>query len=152
MEDSDKDERIAGIQASMRDYLDRGVLASSGEGFILVERSTPFENEPRKGLMIAVDLERYEYGKGSASLVRPTEGTIVERLPPRMRIRRGAPLELPHIMLLIDDPNRTVIEPLYDARDSLSTVYDFELRPGSGHVRGWQVQGRGGPVPGRRTR
>ncbi len=141
LEDPDKDERIQRIQAAMRDYLDRGVLESAGEGFLLVERRTPFEGEPRKGLVIAVDLERYEYGKGSSSLIRPTEGTIVERLPPRMKIRRGAPLELPHIMLLIDDPDRTVIEPLYAARESLAKVYDFELMTGSGHVRGWQVAG-----------
>ncbi len=141
LEDADKDQRILNIQASMRGYLDRGVLASAGEGFILVERRTPFESEPRKGLMISVDLEKYEYGKGSASLIRPTEGTIVERLPPRMKIRRGAPLELPHIMLLIDDPERTVIEPLYAARANLKPVYDFELMTGSGHVRGWQVRG-----------
>ncbi len=141
LEDSDKDERILRIQAAMRDYLDCGVLESAGEGFILVERRTPFEAEPRKGLAIAVDLEKYEYGKGSASLIRPTEGTIVERLPPRMKIRRGAPLELPHIMLLIDDPGRTVIEPLYEARETLKPIYDFELMTGSGHVRGWQVRG-----------
>lgn len=140
LEDSDKDERILRIQASMADYLRRGVLASAGRGFILVERRTPFESEPRKGLVLAVDLERYDYGKGSASLIRPTEGTIVERLPPRMRIRRGAPLEVPHIMLLVDDPNRTVIEPLYAARDSLPPVYDFELMAESGGVRGWQVR------------
>lgn len=141
LEDPDKDQRILHIQAAMRDYLDRGVLASAGGGFLLVERRTPFEGEPRKGLVIAVDLERYEYGKGSSSLIRPTEGTIVERLPPRMKIRRGAPLELPHIMLLIDDPGRTVIEPLYAARESLAKIYDFELMTGSGHVRGWQVAG-----------
>ena len=146
LEDPDKDERILRIQAAMRDYLDRGVLESAGEGFILVERRTPFESEPRKGLVISVDLEKYEYGKGSASLIRPTEGTIVERLPPRMKIRRGAPLELPHIMLLIDDPERTVIEPLYTARETMKPLYDFELMTGSGHVRGWQV--RGGEVLG----
>ena len=141
LEDPDKDERILSIQTAMRDYLDRGVLSNAGEGFILVERRTPYEAEPRKGLVIAVDLEKYEYGKGSASLIRPTEGTIVERLPPRMMIRRGAPLELPHIMLLIDDPDRTIIEPLYKTRDTLPLMYDFELMTGSGHVRGWQVQG-----------
>jgi len=140
LEDADKDERILRIQSFMRDYLTQGVLKNAGQGFILVERLTPFEKEPRKGLMIAVDLERYEYGKGSISVIRPTEGTIVERLPPRMRIRRGAPLELPHIMLLIDDPGHTVIEPLYEARDSLPSVYDFDLMADSGHVRGWQVR------------
>jgi len=83
---------------------------------MLVERYTPYEQKPRIGLVVALDLEKYEYGQGSKSLVRPTEGTIVERLPPRIAIRKGAPLELPHIMVLLDDPNRSVIEPLYEKR------------------------------------
>lgn len=141
LEDADKDERVERIQASMRDYLARGLLEPKGPGFVLVERSTPYEKESRIGLMIAVDLERYQYGQHSQSLIRPTEGTIVERLPPRMRIRRNAALELPHIMLLVDDPARSVIEPLYAARDRLPRLYDFELMLGSGRVRGWQVKG-----------
>jgi hypothetical protein len=139
LEDADKAARVGRIQAMMKDYLARGVVRNTGAGFILVERRTPYEKEPRVGLMMAVDLEAYRYGKDSKSLIRPTEGTIVERLPPRMEIRRGAPLELPHIMLLIDDPERTVIEPLYSARERLPKAYDFELMLGSGHVRGWKV-------------
>ncbi len=140
LEDADKAERVGRIQAAMRDYLARGVLESKGPGFVLVERATPYEKEPRKGLMMAVDLEKYRYGKDSKSLIRPTEGTIVERLPPRMQIRRGAPVELPHIMLLVDDPKRTIIEPLYAARERLPKLYDFELMLGSGRVRGWHVK------------
>jgi hypothetical protein len=139
LEDEDETERIDRIQATMRDYLARGVLESRGAGFVLVERKTPFEKEPRKGLVIAVDLEKYMYGRDSKSPIRPTEGTIVERLPPRMRIRRGAPLELPHIMLLIDDPGRSVIEPIYARREGLPRLYDFELMMGSGRARGWRV-------------
>jgi hypothetical protein len=139
LEDADKADRISRIQSTMRDYLARGVLESKGEGFILVERYTPYERKPRVGLMIAVDLEKYQYGKDSKSMIRPTEGTIVERLPPRMQIRRGAPLELPHIMLLVDDPKRSLIEPLYDRRSALPKLYDFELMLGSGRVRGWHV-------------
>ena len=116
LEDADKNERIARIQATMNEYDSKGYLESAGEGFILVERSTPYEKKPRIGLVIAVDLEKYRYGKDSRSLIRPTEGTIVERLPPRMAIRRGASLELPHIMVLMDDPSRLVIEPLYERR------------------------------------
>ena len=141
LEDADKKERVGRIQAAMKDYLSRGVLESKGEGFVLVERYTPYEKEARKGLMLAVDLEKYQYGKEPKSLIRPTEGTIVERLPPRMEIRRGAPLELPHIMLLLDDPERSVIEPLYAARSQFSKLYDFDLMLGSGRVRGWQVKG-----------
>lgn len=139
LEDSNKAERIAAIRASMQDYLDRGYFSELSEGFMLVERHTPYEAKPRVGLMIAVDLERYRYGKDSKSLIRPTEGTIVERLPPRMEIRRGAALELPHIMLLVDDPEKTVIEPLYEQRYYLPKVYDFDLMEHSGHVRGWHV-------------
>ncbi|HUW40210.1 MAG TPA: DUF1015 domain-containing protein [Rectinemataceae bacterium] len=140
LEDSDKADRISRIQSTMRDYLSRRVLESKGEGFVLVERYTPYERKPRVGLMAAVDLEKYEYGKASKSMIRPTEGTIVERLPPRMQIRRGAPLELPHIMLLVDDPKRSLIEPLYESRAELPKLYDFELMLGSGRVRGWQVK------------
>ncbi|MDA8426678.1 MAG: DUF1015 domain-containing protein [Treponema sp.] len=140
LEDADKADRISRIQSTMHDYLARGVLESRGEGFILVERYTPYERKPRVGLVVAVDLEKYEYGRASRSLIRPTEGTIVERLPPRMQIRRGAPLELPHIMLLVDDPKRSLIEPLYDHRSTLPKLYDFELMLGSGRVRGWQVK------------
>lgn len=140
LEDGDKDTRIAAIQRTMRDYLERGILAPKGQGCMLVERTTPFEEKPRLGLVLAVDLERYQYGKDSKSLIRPTEGTIVERLPPRMAIRRGAPLELPHIMILIDDPRRTVIEPLYQRRQYFERVYDFDLLKNSGHARGWFIK------------
>lgn len=140
LEDADKKERVGRIQSAMKDYLASGLLASRGSGFVLVERFTPYEKEPRKGLIMAVDLEKYQYGKDSRSLIRPTEGTIVERLPPRMEIRRGAPVELPHIMLLVDDPARSVIEPLYARRERLPKLYDFDLMLGSGRIRGWHVK------------
>lgn len=141
LEDADKDERIASIRAAMGACLSEGVLESKGRAFVLVERRTPYESEPRVGLVMAVDLEAYRYGRDSDSLIRPTEGTIVERLPPRMKIRRGAPLELPHIMLLVDDPARSVIEPLHERRQYLPKAYDFELMAGSGHLKGWLVSG-----------
>jgi hypothetical protein len=139
LEDPDAEERIARIQERMRDYLERGVLSSAGEGLVLVERFTPYEKKPRVGLVLAVDLEAYRYDALSPSLIRPTEGTIASRLPPRMRIRRGAGLELPHIMLLVDDPERSVIEPIYESRERLHKLYDFDLMLGSGRVRGWRV-------------
>lgn len=142
LEDPDSEARIAGIQASMRDYLARGLLRSAGTGLVLVERFTPFQEKPRVGLVLAVDLEAYRYGADSKSLIRPTEGTIVERLPPRMRIRRGAALELPHFLLLLDDPKRSAIEPIYAERGKLPKLYDFELMLGSGRVRGWKVSDR----------
>jgi hypothetical protein len=140
LEDSDAEARIGRIQERMRDYLRGGVVASAGACFVLVERFTPGSAKPRVGLVLAVDLEAYRYGADSKSLVRPTEGTIVERLPPRMRIRRGAELELPHIMLLVDDARRAAIEPIYAARARLPKLYDFELMMGSGTVRGWKVE------------
>jgi hypothetical protein len=134
----DDSSRIQSIQAAMRDYVERGVLVSR-RGLILVERSTQGPHGPhtRRGLMACIDLEHYDYTKGSTSLVRATEGTILERLPPRIRIREGAPLELPHVMLLIDDPGRTVIEPLAADTSSREKVYDTDLMQEGGHIRGY---------------
>jgi len=129
-------ERIQQIQQTMRDYLAAGILEPR-EGFIYVERTVA--GKTRKGLMMALDLERYDYTKGSPSLIRATEGTIVERLPPRMKIRTGAPLELPHILVLIDDPQRTVLEPVGAAKASLEKLYDFDLMLDSGHLTGYAV-------------
>jgi len=129
-------ERIQHIQSSMRAYLDEGILLPR-EGLIYVERSVA--GKTRKGIVLCLDLEKYDYTKGSTSLIRATEGTIVERLPPRMKIRQGAALELPHILVLIDDPMRTVIEPLARAKSDLESLYDFELMLGSGHLRGYGV-------------
>ncbi|HQK33149.1 MAG TPA: DUF1015 domain-containing protein [Spirochaetia bacterium] len=139
LEAGDKPQRIATIQKAMHDYLGEGIVQNIGKGFILVERYTPFEKHPRKGLIFAVDLEAYQFGKQVTSMVRPTEGTILERLPPRMEIRRGAPLELPHIMLLIDDPCRTVIEPLYARMSDFKTLYDFDLMQKAGHIKGVHI-------------
>lgn len=129
-------ERIQRIQQTMRDYLAQGLLENREE-FIYVERRVA--GKTRKGLMMALDLERYDYTKGSTSLIRATEGTIVERLPPRMKIRTGAPLELPHILVLIDDPQRTVIEPLAAVKARLPKRYDFDLMLESGHLTGYAV-------------
>jgi len=129
-------ERIQQIQSNMQDYLEKGMLQPF-EGPIYVERSV--DGKMRKGIMLCLDLEHYDFSKGSTSLIRATEGTIVERLPPRMKIRQGAALELPHILVLIDDPRRTVIEPLAAAKKDLEQLYDFELMLGSGHLRGYAV-------------
>jgi len=128
--------RIQGIQAAMRDYLEKGILQPR-EGLVYVERTVG--GKTRKGILLCLDLERYDYTKGAVSLIRATEGTIVERLPPRMKIRQGAVLELPHILVLIDDPQGTVIEPLGKVKDKLEKLYDFELMLGSGHLAGYAV-------------
>jgi len=104
-----------------------------------VERTT--ETGVRLGLMACLDLEEYDYAVGSQSMIRATEGTVIERVPPRVKIRRGAPLELPHVLMLLDDPGLQAIEPLYEKRDALEKLYDFELMLGGGHLRGWKVCG-----------
>jgi hypothetical protein len=131
-----KDERIQKIQSTMRTYLSDGSLEPV-EGILYVERRV--QGGMRRGLLLALDLERYDYNKGSASLIRATEGTIVDRLPPRMRIREGAALELPHILVLIDDPERTVIEPIAGGKPALHQEYDFDLMLGSGHLTGFTL-------------
>jgi hypothetical protein len=129
-------ERTASIRRAMQDYLERGLFVEH-DGLILVERQVG--GKTRHGIMLALDLEEYDYRRGSTSLIRATEGTILERIPPRVRIRSGAPLELPHILVLIDDPERTVIEPLASARRGHRVLYDFDLMLGSGHLTGYAV-------------
>ncbi len=129
-------ERIQSIQATMRKYLDAGILQPR-QGLIYVERTVG--GKTRKGIILCLDLESYDFTKGSTSLIRATEGTIIERLPPRMKIRTGATLELPHILVLIDDPERTVIEPVQAVKNKLQKLYDFELMLDSGHLVGYAI-------------
>ena len=131
---TDAQARIAGIQQAMRRYLDDGLFVEH-DGTLLVERTVG--GRTRRGLMLELDLEHYDFSETSSSLIRPTEGTMVARLAPRIAVRRGAPLELPHILVLIDDPQRTVIEPLASERDALARRYDTELMLGGGRVAGY---------------
>ncbi len=135
----DEADRIANIRQHMREYLAKGVLTTLPQGFVLVRRSAA--GNTRNGLVLALDLECYDYNKGSTTLIRATEGTIVSRIPPRLRIREGAPVELPHILVLIDDPNRTVIEPLMEKSAALEQLYDTDLMLDGGHITGWLVDG-----------
>lgn len=130
------EERIKNIQSTMRKYMDEGVLQPH-DGIVFVERTV--DGKTRKGIILALDLEAYDYNKGSSSLIRATEGTIVDRLPPRIKIRQGATVELPHILVLIDDPDRTVIEPVSAAKSKLEKLYDFDLMLDSGHLTGYAV-------------
>ena len=130
-------ERIASIKASMRAYLDEGILEEKPQGFVLVTRTV--EGNTRTGLVMALDLEAYDYQKGSTTPIRATEGTIVSRIPPRLKIREGAPIELPHILVLIDDPDRTVIEPLTLKKAKLHKLYDTDLMLDGGHITGHLV-------------
>ncbi|MBL8361057.1 MAG: DUF1015 domain-containing protein [Rubrivivax sp.] len=128
------EERIARIQAAMRRYRAERLLVEH-DGTVLVERTLP-DARVRRGLMLELDLEHYDYSPASTSLIRPTEGTMVERLAPRIEVRRDAELELPHILVLIDDPQHTVIEPVASARTGLRPLYDTELMQHGGRVSG----------------
>lgn len=125
-------EKTAAIRQTMDKYMKDGTLRKLAPGCMLVKRTA--EGRSRLGLVIATDLESYDFSKGSHSLTRATEGTVVERIPPRLRIRAGAPLELPHIMILIDDPDKSVIEPLVNAPQE--EIYDTDLMMNGGHITG----------------
>lgn len=133
----DEAERITKINATMDKYVLDGTLEDKGEGFVLTRRSVA--GNVRTGIVMALDLECYDYNKGATTLIRATEGTIVERIPPRLRIRENAPLEMPHILVLIDDPEKTVIEPTLAKYASKEKLYDFELMQKGGHIEGWFV-------------
>ena len=132
---SESDTRVPLINGAMQHYLD-GILKGYPHAMIALER-TQSDGSVRRGILGAVDLECYDYRRGSDSLIRATEGTVLERIPPRVAIRRDAPVELPHVMLLIDDPKRTVIEPTLAACTSAAPLYDFDLMLDGGHVRGY---------------
>ncbi len=129
-------DHVSQINSTMADYLRNGYFRSV-QGFIYVERS--FSSRVRQGLIAALDLDQYDFHKESHSLIRATEGTIIERLPPRIKIRENAYLETPHTLVLIDDPLFTVIEPLSNKVKSFSKLYDFELMMGGGHLKGFLV-------------
>lgn len=134
----DENRRVQSIHKTMNTYIEDGTLQSVGKGFVLVKRGIHKEYQ-RNGLVVEIDLEAYDYKKGVASLIRPTEMTVEERIPPRLRVRQDATMELPHIMLLIDDPDMSIIEPLIAKADSYKTLYDTELMQGGGHIKGWLI-------------
>lgn len=125
------------INENMRNYLSN-VFIEHKNTMIYLER-TQADGRVRRGLVGCVDLEEYDYQKGSETLIRATEGTVLERIPPRVAIRRGAMVEMPHIMILIDNPKRTVIDPIAAKTDELAVAYDFDLMAGGGHVKGYFV-------------
>ncbi len=130
---SQAEKRIPRINETMKHYLS-DILISHKDSMIFVER-TQSDGSVRRGVVLAVDLEQYDYTKGACSLIRATEATVVERIPPRVAIRRGADIELPHVMLLIDDPQKTVIEPLMHTCEG-ELAYDTDLMLGGGHIKG----------------
>ncbi len=138
LERADVEERITRMEETMARYLAQGLFAEFPHSYLLTERIQR-DGRARYGVIGNVDLEAYDYRAGSCSPVRATEGTVLSRIPPRVRVRKDAPLELPHIMLLLDDPERRAIEMLVELRHGFRPIYDFELMEGGGHLRGWLV-------------
>jgi uncharacterized protein (DUF1015 family) len=134
----DNTERINKINQNMADYLENGVFEEIKNTFVYLEREVT-GGKIRKGVVGLIDLDDYSYQKGSKALIRATEATVLERIPPRVAIRKDAKLEMPHVMLLIDDPNLSVIEPLENKIGDFTKLYDFDLMQNSGHIKGYSV-------------
>ena len=131
---------VRAINGAMEQYLQDGVFALYADSYVYIER-TLADGSIRPGLLGVVDLEGYDYHTGSVSPIRATEKTVLERIPPRQRVRKDAAVELPHVLMLCDDDEKTLIEPLAAMRDSLPLLYDFDLMEQGGHIRGWLVRG-----------
>lgn len=138
LEGKDVDQRIANINAEMDRLENEGFFKVLKDSLIYMER-TQANGKVRKGLIGMVDLEDYSYEKGSQTLIRATEGTVLERIPPRVKVRENASLELPHIMLLIDDEKKEIIEGLTSKVAEDDVVYDFDLMQNGGHIKGYKV-------------
>jgi len=137
---SEEENRIQSTQSTMTGYLQSGLFGQTHD-FIYVLRSSG--GHTRRGLMVCLDLEHYDFNKGAQTLIRATEGTILDRLPPRIRIREKAALECPHILVLFDDPEDTVFSPIDANIEAYRTAYDFELMLGSGHLKGLVLDDEG---------
>ena len=138
LDEADKEAERAKINGTMRSYLNDGTLVEKDPGFVYVERSTPFVKK-RKGLVAALDLEMYDFHKGTISPIRPTEATVLDRLPPRISVRREAVLDLPHILVLFDDPEDSVFSLLEEKKEFFPSLYDFDLMKSGGHIKGFAV-------------
>lgn len=138
LNDPNVEEHISGINGAMKSYVDSGVFQTLSDSLIYIER-TQSDGKVRHGLIGMVDLDQYDFTPGSGALIRATEGTVLSRIPPRVRVRQDAPIELPHVMLLIDDPDCTVVEPLTASSAAMEKLYDFDLQQGGGHLTGWKL-------------
>ncbi|MBQ6558737.1 MAG: DUF1015 domain-containing protein [Clostridia bacterium] len=138
LEEENSENRIKNINETMQRYLDDGLFLETLDSIIYTER-TQSDGRTRKGIIGMLDLDEYDFSKGSQSMIRATEGTIIERIPPRQRVRRGAPLELPHIIMLIDDRTKSIIEPLAEKTERFERLYDFDLMKNGGHLKGYLV-------------
>lgn len=140
LEDSDVSSKIEKVNSIMYEYITSGIFNELKNCYIYTERMVS-NGKIRKGLVGAFDLEEYDFNKGSTSQIRATEGTVLERIPPRVKIRENAPLELPHIMILIDDRENAVINAVTEAKAESNKVYDFELMENGGRLCGYKVSG-----------
>ena len=138
LEESDVSERINKINNTMKEYLDNGLFTEYKNSMIYLER-TQKDGRVREGLIGMVDLEGYSYEKGSQTPIRATEKTVIERIPPRLKVRENALIELPHIMILIDDEKKNIIEDLKNKVTEEDTVYDFDLMENGGHIKGYKL-------------
>ena len=132
------EERIRVINKNIDEYLAQGVFETLPKGYVLTVRETPYVKR-RIGIVACVDLEQYDYKKDVRPLVRATEGTIEERIPPRLKIRENAAVEFPHIMILYDDEKRAIAEKLFERRAEFKKIYDFDLNMGGGHIEGYFI-------------
>ncbi len=136
----DEPAAISAINATMERYLSEDVFTVYPQSYIYVER-TLLNGSVRPGLVGAVDLETYDYHPGSVSPIRATEKTVLERIPPRQRVRKDAGIEFPHVLMLCDDDRKELLEPIAAIKDRLTQIYDFDLMEGGGHITGWLVDG-----------
>lgn len=138
LEESDVNERIKRINENMDKLLEEDFFNELEDSMIYLER-TQSDGKVREGLMGIVDLEDYSYEVGSQTLIRATEKTVIERIPPRVKVRENAKLELPHIMILIDDEKKDIIESLKNKVTETDVVYDFDLMQNGGHIKGYKL-------------
>ncbi len=138
LNDNDIDKKIKNVNNVMHQYISDGIFEELKNTFIYVER-TQKNGAVRRGIVGAIDLEEYDYNKGSKSKVRATEGTVLERIPPRLKVRTDACIELPHIMMLIDDNDKNIIESNDLIKNTFELVYDFDLNNNSGHIKGYKM-------------
>lgn len=137
LKDDDSEQRIADINRNMERYLQDGLFQRLDKGFVLTERTTEYTNEKRYGIVLAVDLEQYSFASQSSAKIRATEATVPERIPPRVKIRSEAKLELPHVMLLYNASEEEILGGVKQAVSASMPLYDFELNQGGGHLKGW---------------
>ena len=135
---SETEERVKKVNAKMTEYLNTNVFDLLEDGMVYIEREIT-GGAIRKGVLGAIDLEEYDYVSGSKSLTRATEQTVADRLPPRIKIRKDAPIEFPHILIFIDDPTDSVMKAACEDKNRLTKLYDFNLMQNGGHIEGYKI-------------